>query len=534
MKYFLIARVSREDQIDALPAQKKRLLEYVNRKGETDYEYYEFNETAHTIDARKEFGKIIERIKKEAQKHKIIVVFDKIDRFTRDSSQDEVKMFKRLISTDSIEIHFPHDNLYVTKHSPATDLFRMGIGMELAAYYSNTISDNVRRRFDEMVGKGQYPHQAPYGYKNIDRGTRQHPDKDIVIDEQKAQYVRKIYSLRLQHLSYDEICSALYDAGMRGNTGKKVSKTAIVNILANKFYIGIMKHDGKEYPHRYKHIITDDVFYACQEVNENRKRVSCKSNTRTTFTFGNRIATCKRCGRTISCYVKKGNVYLRCAGNKICRNPNCSEKLIDEAVLSILKRVRIDKAITDDIAGILKNKYEDEATFKKDSKEAIRKEYDKLTGKLTLLYQDRLDGRITSSTYDEFATQIQSRRDDLERQLMKLDGDDESVEINTSYLLDLVSRMEELYKSSKPELKNKLLRFLFSNLQIDNKTVYCSLNDPFKTIEDEQKNTPDISRVFNLAGAEGFEPSNGGTRTHCLTTWRRSKIEIFYHESPKK
>ena len=53
MKYFLIARVSREDQIDALPAQKKRLLEYVNRKGETDYEYYEFNESAHTIDARK-------------------------------------------------------------------------------------------------------------------------------------------------------------------------------------------------------------------------------------------------------------------------------------------------------------------------------------------------------------------------------------------------------------------------------------------------------------------------------------------------
>ena len=26
--------------------------------------------------------------------------------------------------------------------------------------------------------------------------------------------------------------------------------------------------------------------------------------------------------------------------------------------------------------------------------------------------------------------------------------------------------------------------------------------------------------VTNLAGDEGFEPPNGGTRTHCLTTWR--------------
>ncbi len=23
-----------------------------------------------------------------------------------------------------------------------------------------------------------------------------------------------------------------------------------------------------------------------------------------------------------------------------------------------------------------------------------------------------------------------------------------------------------------------------------------------------------------MAGDEGFEPPNGGTRTHCLTTWR--------------
>ena len=37
-----------------------------------------------------------------------------------------------------------------------------------------------------------------------------------------------------------------------------------------------------------------------------------------------------------------------------------------------------------------------------------------------------------------------------------------------------------------------------------------------------------------LAGAEGFEPSNGGTRTRCLTTWRRSNTLQLYREYQKK
>ena len=34
---------------------------------------------------------------------------------------------------------------------------------------------------------------------------------------------------------------------------------------------------------------------------------------------------------------------------------------------------------------------------------------------------------------------------------------------------------------------------------------------------------------IKMAGDEGFEPPNGGTRTHCLTTWRIPSVPIFYH-----
>ena len=36
------------------------------------------------------------------------------------------------------------------------------------------------------------------------------------------------------------------------------------------------------------------------------------------------------------------------------------------------------------------------------------------------------------------------------------------------------------------------------------------------------------SLIEDMAGDEGFEPPNGGTRTHCLTTWRIPNVCIYY------
>ncbi len=36
-----------------------------------------------------------------------------------------------------------------------------------------------------------------------------------------------------------------------------------------------------------------------------------------------------------------------------------------------------------------------------------------------------------------------------------------------------------------------------------------------------------LVRLKNMAGAEGLEPANAGSKTRCLTTWRRPSIKIF-------
>ena len=89
VKAFLIARVSDPSQVDALPAQILRLKEYANNL-KMNYELHSFDETAYKDDRRK-FQKIVDKI---AQCEGVVVVFDKIDRFTRDASSEVVKDFE--------------------------------------------------------------------------------------------------------------------------------------------------------------------------------------------------------------------------------------------------------------------------------------------------------------------------------------------------------------------------------------------------------------------------------------------------------
>lgn len=150
-------------QKDALPAQTHRLLEYAKKRG-YKYELTEIRESAYSTH-RSSFSILVNRISSLGES--VIIVFDKIDRYTRDSSSQEVRLLDQLRKAGTIELHFPSDNLFVHRDSPATDLLRLGMGVVVARYYSDAISDNVKRRFEQKLRDGEWIGMAPVGYKNI-------------------------------------------------------------------------------------------------------------------------------------------------------------------------------------------------------------------------------------------------------------------------------------------------------------------------------------------------------------------------------
>ena len=475
-KAFLIARVSDIEQRKALPAQIQRLEKY-SEENNLDATLVDFDESAYK-DNRTKFAKLIKQI--ENYPDQCIVVFDKIDRYSRDSSQEEVRILNQLRVKGKIEIHFPYDNLTVTKDSPAADLFRLGIGLALAKYYSDSIRDNVKRRFEQMVNDKQWPGKAPIGYTNHRISEK---ETTIIVDKDRAKFIVKAFELRSQGMPVKAITKLLRNEGLQNNTkiSKPISCSHVSKILYNPFYYGTMRYMGKLHPHKYEPIISKRLFDKCQLVNDERANHPTK-DTKEDYTF-NKLLKCGQCGCSVSSYKAKGIVYMRCTKARgPCSLPHLKEKDVLDQVTKVVKSLQLREKEVQNVIKDLKNHHDNQQEYFSSAIVTTRKEYDSIQRKLKMAYQDRLEGSITLDEYNEFVKDLKTRQQELDEQLVSLTKDDKSFMITASYLLEIAQKAATLFESSKPALKAKLLGFLFANLKMDGKIVHYNLKSPFDMI----------------------------------------------------
>lgn len=481
---FLIARVSDVEQRKALPAQRKRLYEYAMKNQwieERDFEYIEFDETASKQN-RKVFNHLVIEPIRNAESP-MIIVFDKIDRFSRDSSSKEKADLKRFCESDKLEMHFPSDNLFIHKNSPAADIFRLDIGVSLAAYYSGSIRDNVKRRFEQLLADGIWVHRAPIGYKNItiqETGMSK-PMKDIIVDKDRAHYIVKAFNLRALGMPYSLIAKELISDGyVSRKTGKsKLSKGDVEKIINNKFYYGIMTHNKKEYKHKYKSLIDRALYNRCQLVKDQRKSMKTKWNS-LDFNF-NDVLHCGKCGRSISSFRAKKWVYLKCA-NPECTNPNTAESLVIGSIEALVKNLTIPEVLIEKVVDELKKKHDDQQIYYAQSIASVREECDQIGKKMENWFEKLVDERITPEQYDKIVQTLTKRQEDLNDKLDILTKGNKDFLVTASYLLDLISRADELFKLADESQRSKLIGFLVSNLQLDDKKLSFTVNYPFDEV----------------------------------------------------
>lgn len=479
VKAFLIARVSDPSQRSALPGQELRLEAYSKDKG-FNGELLSFDETAYKED-RLKFQDIVSTVADYPDF--CVVVFDKIDRFTRDSSSEVVRIFKNLVKDERIEIHFPSDNLFIHKGSPAADKTRLGMGMVFGEYYSASISDNVKRKIEQKLHDKEWPGKAPIGYKNVTvlDSNGKVAEKSIVPDKIRAPYITKIFTLRLERLSFRTIAKIMREEGLTSNTkqAKPIGQSHVEQILKNPFYHGVMRYNGGLYPHRYKPLIDKMLYDKVQQVNEDRATDTSKTETTHKFTFNN-LLKCRLCGCSISSYTKKGHTYMQCSKAKgPCDQPHTSESELIPQVNQLLDNLQEVERVVEQIISALKEEHDNAQQYFVTATQQTRKEYGRLEKRLSILYEDRLDGRITVDEYDKIVTRTKAEMEKLDEKLVQLTSGDKSFVITSSYLLRLASIAGRLFKSSKPELKSKILSLVLSNLELDNKKLHFNLLSPF-------------------------------------------------------
>ncbi len=308
MKAILIARVSTEEQREAgnsLPAQVARLERYCQNKGFTILQVCSFDESAYNSN-RSEFDNIIDLI--IAQKEKIAVCCDKVDRLSRNIFDKRIPLLYEKALEDKLELHFVSDGQVITSAISATEKFQFSISLGLANYYSNAISDNVKRAMEQKLRRGEWPTRAPYGYKNVTVNDK----KEIIFDEHAAHIVRTAFSLySTGAYSMELLCAKMlkeYDVNW--------SVSYIDKVFNNPFYYGQMRIKDRLYPHRYPPIIAKILFDQVQKVKKNHNK---KTNH---YQYAGRpypyrgLIRCGHCGLAITPEKHKGFVYYHCTQYK--------------------------------------------------------------------------------------------------------------------------------------------------------------------------------------------------------------------------
>jgi site-specific DNA recombinase len=496
MKLILIARVSDVEQRKALPAQKLRLTQYAAGI-DPQAEYYEFDESAHK-DTRQKFALLVEHIK--SQKEPCAVVFDKIDRYTRDSSQEEVRALNVLVKSGKIQLHFPSDNLYIDKKSPAADLFRLGIGMALAKYYSDSIRDNVQRRFAQLLADKTWIGYSPCGYLNVHKGTITKPIKSIEVDSLRAPFIIKMFEKRSTGMSYGAITKLVNDEGMAGKSGRPMTKANTERILHNPFYHGIMVYNGKQYPHKYPPLITKELYDRCLLVREQRhkNRTAYKS---LPFIFSD-IVKCKDCGCSFGSYVSHNNVYLKCTKSKKsvnCSNINVAQKLVMPQIQEVLESIRLSDDDFELFVNTIRNRHGNQQEYLEKTIADTRQEYDNISSQLKALTYERLESvktgkGISTDLFDEIVEELTNKQQILNRKLVSLTNANKSFLTTASHLLDLGQNANKLFNQADSATKNQILKIVAANIELYDKRVSFTLSDPYSAFSLLNRNYEDDSK----------------------------------------
>ena len=85
--------------------------------------------------------------------------------------------------------------------------------------------------------------------------------------------------MRLEGKSFRTIAHQLKEDGLRrANTKQQgiVSQSQIMTMLTNPFYHGVMRYNGKEYPHKYQPLITKRLFDKVQFLNDDRNNTATR------------------------------------------------------------------------------------------------------------------------------------------------------------------------------------------------------------------------------------------------------------------
>ncbi len=537
IKAIIYARVSSKEQEDtgySLDSQEKLLKEYSTKNNFLVSKIFRVSESASGRQIRKTFNEMLQY----AEKHRIpIILCEKIDRLTR-NLKDAASISDWINEDTERQVHFVKESFVVNKNTRAHENLVWDMKVAIARFYTNNLSEEVRKGQKEKLSQGWLPTKPPLGYKTI--GEKGH--KTHIVDEAVAPLVRRMFELYATgNYSINALVDIMYKEGLRKN-GKKVGKSRMHEQMRDPFYYGKNRWKGEISNGLHEPLISKELFDAVQ-IKLDRKTDSPQYKKH--FPVFKAKVKCEECGGVIAWEIQKGhwyghcNHYRKCSQNKYVRQETVEEQLFPYFDAVAPKNTRVlqwlEKAI--------KEGHDEEINYNTAKREEFNRIIRMTDQRIENAYRDKLDGKMPAPLCEKMISESTKEKEDAIEALGKL-SKGRTAYYEAGYAIhELANKAEAIYKSPRAteDEKRLLLSHIFSNLTLKADRISPNYTFGFEFLAEW---VPKLNLIFELAensprkGKEDVFTSSHPVLLRLLNTIRTSlqedKESKFYYFGLKK
>ena len=344
---------------------------------------------------------------------------------------------------------------------------------------------NVKQR---MVEQGLTTHRAPVGYKNINRGTHDSPERGYVeLDAENAPKVRRmIEDYVTGAYSIQGLVEKYNEAGLRSANGNPLSRSSVEQILRNSYYAGKLKYKGEEHKGVHPTLIDEALFERCKAMLAQRNNFAVRKrkpeNHAKFFLKG--MLKCGTCGYSVTADATRGRNgdkydYYHCG--RLLHDPKhhsvkgecVSRDALEAEITSFFGLFILSEDI---VTEVLERAKEVLAEMHGDTDvelKRVAKTIGKLEERRRVLETEYLDGHMKGNVafFQRNTEQIETELGQCRLRTLQLESSRQDAARLFSLLVRLARDLPQAYLDASPDVKKMYLKLFWDRFTLRRKEI---------------------------------------------------------------
>ena len=361
--------------------------------------------------------------------------------------------------------------------------FMLQIMFGQSKYYSDALSENVKRGNRTKVEKGWRPNQPPLGYVN------EPITRTIVKDPVHFPLVRKMFDLMLTgcYTPKQIVIIARDEWGFRTPKhkrigGKPLAVCSIYRLFANPFYAGILVWNKQEYAGAHEPMITRGEFARVRQLLQRpvQRRPQCHE-----FAFTGLIQ-CGSCGLGVTAEHKVNRfgsryIYYHCSRRALgprCREPAVQVGNLESQIEAFLRSLAMPQSIEQWVHEELQTASGSDREIEVARQSSLDKSISQISSQLEELTGLRLRGLLDDNEFVGRRATLQAERQRLQDRLAIDNRGDEWFEPFRE-LISFSNRAADWFVVGDANTKRTIFETVCSNPTLSGKILSIEAAKPF-------------------------------------------------------